>query len=270
MITFLIAVYGNSYMDYLGALIESVIEAYSDNARIIVSYASIDSSLIESAKQKAPFVTFYPSKYRFSYEKNIKKTIPLKLRMWNELMQLSCSEHNVFLDTDMIILKPIDHFFDQEFDVAYTYKTEKSENLSWPLNTGVILVRKSSASLSFFKKWNRKNSDILTDDILLEQAYNVWGAADQAALGGLLEIRSQSELCRLITRDGIRFRGLPCKYLNETRCIPLTACTHVIHYKRRWREVLPEGTFTEFRPKEKCLEIFRIWRCFYEKWKKRK
>ena len=137
--TFLIAVYGDSYMSYLGALIESIVETYSENVRIIVSYANMAPSLIESAKQKAPFVRFHSSnKYSFSDENNINKKISLKAKMWDELIVLSQSKRNVLLDTDMIVLKQIDRFFEQEFDIAYTYKTDEDENLSWPLNSGVM------------------------------------------------------------------------------------------------------------------------------------
>ena len=246
-------------MPYLGALIESIVEVYFDNVRIIVSYADMTQSVIESAKQKAPLVTFYPSKHDFSGEGDIIKKVSSKSKMWEELMGLSTSGHNTLLDSDMIVLKKIDRFFDEDFDVAYTYKTDEDENLSWPLNTGAMLAKRSPAALGFFKEWDRMNCDILGDDIRSGRACSKWGGVDQATLGEMLKMK----------QGGVKFHGFPCKYLNETRCIPVTADTHIIHYKMRWRPVLPEGNFTKYRPKEKCLKMFRIWRNFYERWAKR-
>jgi len=267
---FLIATFGNTSIHYLGALLESIAETYSSKAHVIVSYSDTDQSLIESAKQKAPLVTFHPSKYSLSKEiKDNDKAISSKTKLWNELMGLSNSQHSVFLDSDTIVLKQVDHFFDKEFDIAYAYKTDESENLSWPFNTGVMLAKKSSKSIGFFKEWAKITSEIINNTFKLDQACKTWGGADQAALSELLGASGQSEFCKLIVKNGIKYQGFPCKQLNETRCTPITADTHIVHYKGAWHEVLPKGTFTIYRPEKKCLEIFQIWSHFYDRWIKR-
>ena len=96
------------------------------------------------------------------------------------------------MDSDMFLLRKIDHFFDDTYDIGYTHKTSKIENLKKPLNTGLILVNKSDIVGKFMKYWRDKTNKLLNSE---ECHGGGWGGASQQVLGEILRTKDVNIWC---------------------------------------------------------------------------
>lgn len=90
----------------------------------------------------------------------------------------------LLIDSDTMILKPLDPVWEQDFDVAYT---EKRGRTRLPLNGGVVFVRVSPRSRDFMRAWFRWNLKLLSDGPLHRRYWQTYAGMNQAALGALLE-----------------------------------------------------------------------------------
>ena len=176
-----------------------------------------------------------------------------------------------FVDVDTLVVRRIDKYFENfRLDIIYTYKTNEDENLKWPINSGVILVNNGRLALEFFEEWKCNTFLILNsaEGVRLRQRH-YWGGEDQAAMGYFIgtDVKKYSET---ICTHGILFKGVPCEELNETRCVPITRKTHIIHYKGKWRPVLAgKGWNKKWRPQNKCQDLFNLWNNTLERWEGR-
>lgn len=255
---FNIATYGEKYLPYLKVCVESILHTHG-SPRIRISHSQI------SEKSLKPFrnlscIELVPSAHCIPPGvTDIRRTVPLKMGKWLELAELAeKDEEHVLLDVDTLVLRNLGHFFEEPFDVTFTYKTEKSENLKWPLNTGVVLFR--GGSEEFFRKWHLQTLKCLVSKSSLDAAVRGWGAADQAALGAIVGFKHGAASFDPVVVDGHSVKGVPCRLLNEARCVPMGLDTHVVHYKGSWRKVLPEGSFYKSRPKDTCQAMFDLWK----------
>ena len=164
-----------------------------------------------------------------------------------------------------MVLQPIDKFFDDDYDVGYTYKSEEDEGIKWLLNTGIILVNNRHKALDYFLRWKEQTIRILADKKLNDAAVKGWGAADQGALGIDLGIKKSDDCDKIIKVGETLFKGFTCKELNETRCVTITGNLHVIHYKGSWHNVLLNSAYRGSRSKEKCEVMFDLWQDYLKK-----
>ncbi len=259
-------VVGERHCMHLGVLVESVLEVCGRVDVAVVHQDVPRAELCRLREMGASLVAADPP-IRADHPLD---AIPLKTLLWRQGYSATSDEQIAFLDCDIVLRRPLDDFFRHGFDVAYTYKTHVDENLDWPLNTGVILARRGEGAGRFFDLWSRRTTEIMGDDQAMSRAAGEWGAADQAALGEMLGTRRAEDYAATRTREGITFVGFRCAELNETRCVPLMDSQHAIHYKGRWRPVLPDGRFTRWRPEDKCREQYDLWRRLYERWHKRR
>lgn len=274
MITFAAVIFGNSQIDYLYVLLQSIIEVYQEEASIIIYYAGVDSSHIEKIRSKASFVLLKEDK-SIDYSDKATSRASFKTVGWCKIMEEQrWPEHLVFLDIDTLVVKKVDKYFDKYFthaDVGYTYKTYVDENLKWPINSGVVLVANNANSLRFFRRWRDKTIEILSDGYQVPakrrcHLRSLWGGEDQASMGSFLNTRDRKKYGELIVSENILFQGFPCEELNECRCVPIEDKTHIIHYKGKWRYVIPDGTWSQHRPKEKCLRMYELWTGTLKNW----
>ena len=243
----------------LPPLLESIMHAYHD--RPAMSIVLCEAGLRESI---ADIIQAYPFAAFGKFKTTTENMIGRKAQMWNELMRLFSGEQNVLMDMDMILVKPVDSYFTKSFDIGFTYKTHKDEGMKWPINTGLMLARKNEDVLSFFNKWCKDTNDALDNGLRKTPLIGgIWGAADQAALGNYLDVRTGYDLP--ILRDGVSFKGFPCDELNETRCVHVDPKLHVLHYKSKWHKILMDGEFRESRSEEACRGQYEIWKSFEKK-----
>lgn len=154
------------YIDQLKVLLQSIWDIYQDSVEISVYYTMMENKDIVEIKSKFPHIYTKESPIRYTYKN---KNIPLaaqKNNLWYDLFVDCDTEKQVFIDADMVLLKKIDHFFDDSFDIGYTYKTEKDEVLWKPLNTGVILINNTEKAREFMTFWTEETNKMLDSDDL--------------------------------------------------------------------------------------------------------
>lgn len=122
----------------------------------------------------------------------------VKLEKWREVIE-TADEPVILADCDMLQIRPIDmSVWDQDFDVAYTERTETRTVINreyWgpdpirrmPLNGGIILVKPTEAARGFFREFETVNR-YLYDHPREHKKWNVkYSGMNQAAFGYLME-----------------------------------------------------------------------------------
>jgi hypothetical protein len=250
----------------LSVLIESIDRIYKNKAIIKVLYNNLSKNWVNNTEKKIDMVEFIFSETNNDLQNFSRTKLPsMKIELWYKALK-TCegNERIVLLDSDMVVLKNMDKYFRENFDIGYTFKTSEDENLNWILNTGIILVNNLEKSLSFFELWKERVNYILSNQDLDNIAGRDWGAADQAALGEYLNIKGYRDCFQDIIKENCCFRGFKCCELNETRCVPISESLHIIHFKGLWHKVLSEKKFNEWRTKEKCLQMYNVWNDLYK------
>ncbi len=137
--------------------------------------------------------------------------------------------HTIFLDSDILINGDLSPVFDQDFDVALTYRDEEK----WPINAGINFAhgRAPAGAARFHRMWLRRFRSRHHGD-------GVWGG-DQDALR---EIFSAVDFARddvfRHDLDGIRVLFLPCAIYNFSTSMKCEMDGHypgkkVLHFKGR-------------------------------------
>jgi len=267
VVTFATVLFGNNQIDYLNVLLQSIIDVYQEEASVIVYYASVNSKSIEDIKNKAPFIFMREDKSLDYSAKDHDCRASFKTVGWCKIIEEQrWPENLVFLDADTLVVKKVDEYF-KRADIGYTYKTHEDENLKWPINSGVVLAKNNDISLKFFKDWRDKTLEILKSSHKkrIRLRHN-WGGEDQASMGNILKTRDRKQYAEIIANGNILFQGYPCEELNETRCTPITDKTHIIHYKGRWRFVISNRKYSQWRPIEKCQGMYELWAQTLQRW----
>lgn len=270
MIDFVVVIFNDNYIPFLKVLLYSIYGVHDTISMVHVYHNSVRKDLIDELTEKttAKFQEVTGShELRDSHLKEDErmKFLPSrKIDFWHHALQEIKSDRIVFMDCDMMLLRPMDKFFDYSYDIGYTYKTEADEGLKWLLNTGILLVNNRENANRYFLKWSKRVTEILSDSQMTEKGIKGWGAADQAALGWDLE-HTFSIGADITIVDKIKFRGFKCKELNETRCVPITDDLHVIHYKGSWHNVLLNKRYEGSRSKEKGEIMFNLWQDYLKK-----
>jgi FkbM family methyltransferase len=256
---FITTVYGDSFLPLLWVHLQSIACYYPFNP---VSIFYEDISLFEIKLLKMKFSDYeFIGGYDSIHEKDRKKRIALKLVYLSMACERYPNETLCILDCDTAICCNFSNLINNDFDVLYTWKNEQ-----FPLNTGVIILKSKSNVRKFMKRWLKLTEKIVANPAKLQVAMKLSGGADQQAFLEILNVHDLDSITdREIDGEKVRFKGIACKYLNETNCVPITEDTHIIHYKSGWHSILLEKTpFTKNRPQESCKEMFDYWQRFYQ------
>ncbi|QDT35773.1 sulfotransferase family 2 domain-containing protein [Stratiformator vulcanicus] len=250
---FVTTIYGNRYLPFLETLLASLSHVYGQFDAIVLFDEVLPASIATLAKT-FPSVVF--EQYRLNAGTNPRIRIPMKLAAWAHAAESNQSRPHVFIDCDTIILDRIEKHLPADADVVYTWKAEK-----FPLNTGVMLTRDGEVAARVFADLLRRVEHICSDEDLIQEADDSYGAADQFALAQLLGHTNWNQSSELSVRgQNLTFAGLPCSILNETNCVPIRKGTAVVHLKGGWHPILLDNApFSTNRPKRECTELYRLW-----------
>ena len=282
-ITFFTSVTGDQFAKtYLGVLLQSIDELYETTCNIAISFSDLSNNIIREFHAKIPHAKWFKSQKRWSARLHRDRAAKKLQAGWMPFVKRAENNFVVLLDADMLVLRDIRPFFEEQFDIGYTYfdnhltaygdvSATKSGN-HIRLNTGIILIKNILKARPFFEQWTNTTTNLLkaNDLDLIEE----WGAADQAALAQILNTNNHS---RPVFIGDLTFKGFPCRYLNEAECVPVNDDSYIIHYKGRWRPILPDGNFERLseeqrktRNKKICYEQYLLWKDFYNRWNSRK
>ena len=254
-IHYVTSAYGEKYAGMLLVCIHSL-KVANPSAKVTVYWQDIPLSIIECMATSYKDVDWIETAYDFSGD--IVQRISSKMVIWSRAIKEIKDGKICFLDSDTLILKDVSPFFKNKFDVAFTAKNE-----IFPLNTGVMLVRKSEMVEAFFEEWKSKTIGILKNDKLKAQANSLkypYGGPDQMSFHQLIRYD------RRITEFKVQVRGkgmalfcvaIPCAILNETNSVSNIDGKYILHYKGGWRPILTEGRgFSKNRSKKDSLPMY--------------
>ena len=258
--------YGSKHTPFVHAFICSVLEN-CPSARIVIGYSNFpefELRLLELTYPEVVFTQINMSLETFStHAANASK----KTYIWRELLEhhVSHGDKAIFMDIDTIMLdSPFDVFNESE-DIFLTRKLGK-----WPLNTGVIFVKKTTSTLELFHNWHTRTEKIISSRSLNREAEKMSGGADQHSLMEILQIneniRNIDKQDALYSQLALRIRFLNCSQYNETESVPFTENVKIIHFKAGWHRILlTDSKYTKNRPAKTSTEFHKIWRGYYSK-----
>jgi len=176
----------------------------------------------------------------------------IKLRAWKKWMD-ETNDNTVFMDCDMLVLKPIESAFDLDFDVAYTVRTRAE----MPMNGGVVFVKPTDEGKRFIAEWLDVNERMYVNRKFHQPYRQKYAGMNQAAFGYLLEN----------PLDNILLKPLPCHTWNA--CSEdwsfVNGKTKIVHYKSQLRKLAVMHMSTREIASTGALNfLVEIWRRYEE------
>jgi hypothetical protein len=250
------SVYGAKYGGLLVPLLYSI-KRSNPRANVTVFWQDVTPAirLLERVYPEYEFIDVGVGRHADLID-NIGEKAPL----WAKAAAHHPGEQIVLMDSDMLVLKDVSHYFEEEFEAGFTHKVQEP----FPLNTGVFLLRTTPGLLAFLDVWARRTTEIITTPALREQATgpsHPYGGPDQMAWWELIGFdRTKNDYVVQSGDEALRIKGFPCSELNETRSCPVTNDTHIIHYKGGWHPILMDGTgFTVNRPRNDSWQMYLLY-----------
>ena len=147
----------------------------------------------------------------------------VKLYAWVDWLKNTDFQNVVFMDCDMLVLKPFNEVFEKEFDVCYTYR----EKL--PFNGGVVFARNNKYTQDFFSKWAKVNDKMMKNPSFHKPWRSVYAGINQSAFGYLLE-----------NKPNCHIEAVPCSIYNavDENWRDIDKDCKVIHYKSELRRAV--------------------------------
>lgn len=128
----------------------------------------------------------------------------------------------LLIDTDTMILGPLEDAWSEDFDFGYTVKEGR-----FPFNAGVIFLRVSWHTRQFMRVWREENRRMFTRRDYHQPWFRKYGGMNQSALGKLLTEDAPNSV-------GVHVARLPCEVWNcenETWAAFDPATTRIVHLK---------------------------------------
>lgn len=257
--TYITTVFGNRYAPFLITSVESIVQSAS-GAPIQVFVQDLDQSFMKKFSIAYPHVSVFSEE--FDIQGTLDQRISSKVLFWEHALLSAETKYICLLDVDTLVLKDVTSLLDRfgDADILFT-QTPSRQAL---VNTGVVIVRKSSNTLSFFRAWREEAIRITRDPTKMELAMSSahrYGGADQMAWVMLLGIDGTKDLYEWSFRhESIRARGCPAELFNDFYYAPIASDAHVIHYKGHWQNMF--FSLSQSRPSG-FRSIMRSWNaCF--------
>lgn len=231
-ITFITAIFGERYMPFLLPHIYAIKEVYPD-AKNLVYHSRINKRLL-TFLQKFNNVELIEMETKDSSKHD---SLNDRMVAW-EMGAKRTEGRAVPIDVDIILIKPIDHFFKE--DIVYTYR----ENHQFPLNLGILLLNNGSTAYEFMKELRISTYNTFHSPNM-QAARDIYGSCDQKAMFDLHGAKKY------------KTNGVSCKLLNEVDC-NLNDNTHALHYKTSWHSMILDGQPWNKNPV--CQKAYDYWR----------
>lgn len=255
-------VYGSRHIPFIYTFLFSASNA---NYQVTLGYDQVPEFEIKLLKIAFPGVNFVELSHGLQDFSTHASRASNKVTFWRQLFeeQVSIDDEAIFMDIDTVLIQSPFHLFDSENELVVTRKVGR-----WPLNSGVLFVRKTINTLRFFESWESRTREILANKKLNKKAELDFGGADQSSLVQVLEIKNQIVDWNLnsheIPKMGFAVKFVSCEFFNQTESSRLTPLTHIIHFKGGWHSILlDKSRYTRNRRRETSQEFHQIWRGYY-------
>ena len=256
-VRFISTAYGTQYIGFLLVTLFSIHKSNSES-KMSVYWQDMDEEHIKALSDVLPEADFHET--NFDLAGDYVTRISSKVHLWERAVSEHPDTCLCLLDSDTLVLKNIDSFFENEFDIGFTVKDEQ-----FPINTGVVLVKNNNPlSLQFFAQWKRRTLEILSDKESFKMANSIhypYGGSDQMSFYQMIGYkRGVNEYEVVMGNSKLKLRAFSCSVLNETRSTQITPDHHIIHYKGGWRNVLLKGeNFPKTRPRHDSREMYLLY-----------
>jgi hypothetical protein len=177
----------------------------------------------------------------------------VKLDTWVREMEMSDEgDCLVFMDCDMLVLDDLSPAFEEDFDLAYTYRTDSK----WPVNGGVIFCKVNERSISFMKRFLEINNKMLQDKEFHQKYRDKYAGMNQAAFGYMLE--EEPNICKMVP--------IPCAIWNVCGNYDeaLENGAKVLHVKGQFRK----HVFSNENPQKELEKAIALWKSYFEEFKR--
>jgi len=179
----------------------------------------------------------------------------LKLGVWVEEMEKLPEGHEIcFIDCDMMVLKPSDDVFKNDFDICYT-KRPRPQNSRLPVNGGVIFCKNNECSRHFMRHFRIINDKMYNDRKFHERWRKKYAGMNQAAFGYLLE-HPKEYTAKLF--------GVECNTYNvcneSWHNVGKNQNIRIVHIKSALRKMCVTGSCTM----PNCKKAVEIWNQLYK------
>ena len=139
------------------------------------------------------------------------------------LDQVNNNSYLAWLDSDTLMTGNIDGI-KLNYDLAVTIRKPKAQENGFPINAGVVFIRKTPAAINFVKNWVN----------LCENA-----KSDQAQLN-LMCLMTSEHREKIVTRYDANVYGFPCELYNNFYMKKADVNNaKIMHYKSKLRGVYP-------------------------------
>jgi hypothetical protein len=164
------------------------------------------------------------------------------------------------VDCDMLVRRDPFDLFREGDGILFT-----TRDGVWPINGGIIGIRDphQTAVSQFFRRWAERIAEIARDPALVAVARSdkhPYGHVDQMAFAQTIGYERAKTEFHLPECSDLPARAIDGYILNETRSVPISPETRILHYKGGWHPILLDGhTFTRNRPMREGWEMFTLY-----------
>lgn len=254
---------------YCGMLFTSIysLRCASPECEILVFWQNCADTRFREAIAKLDRVRFFETSFKMdsgSSEPSLKTRF---LEFATATARQMGFERAVFLDSDLIVLRPITYVAARTLGISVTLKKDK-----WPLNTGIIFANLTDTkTTNLLLAWRMRTDQILASKELSEisrSPHYPYGGGDQMALCELLHISrnwvggAQSE----VTDSLPPVAFLECAVYNETNSVTDISERSVLHYKGGWHRILLDGEpFHKHRTLFSSYNMYIVYMTLYKR-----
>jgi hypothetical protein len=253
---YLVCYFGAKYAPMLGVLLQSIAEIAPDRKVVLLHYDTPVDVLRMACNY--PNVIARPVEKQAYHAAMAAALKPLIIADYLDSPTLAGPA--LVVDCDMLIRRDPFELFREGDGILFT-----TRDGVWPINGGIIGIRDphQPAVSQFFRRWAERIAEIARDPALVAVARSEkhpYGHVDQMAFAQTIGYERHKTEFRLTECADLSARAIDGYILNETRSVPISPETRILHYKGGWHPILLDGhTFTRNRPMRAGWEMFTLY-----------
>jgi hypothetical protein len=253
---YLVCYFGAKYAPMLGVLLQSIAEIAPERKVVLLHYDT-PADVLRMACNYQNVIPQPVEKQAYSAA----MAAALKpLIIADYLDSPTLGGPALVVDCDMLVRRDPFDLFREGDGILFT-----TRDGVWPINGGIIGIRDphQPAVSQFFLRWAERISEIARDPALVAVARSdkhPYGHVDQMAFAQTIGYERGKTDFFIPDLLDLPARAIDGYILNETRSVPISPETRVLHYKGGWHPILLDGhTFTRNRPMRAGWEMFTLY-----------
>lgn len=258
---FVTSLFGERYLPFLVTNLYSVRQVYPESFHV-VTYGDIPESSIDPFRAAYPYPQYefvridQPLKMQES-----KSVLNNKVAYWRQGYRSELASTVIFMDVDTLLLRSIPEVLSVDFDLAVT----KCDNDSpkFPINTGVVAMRRSKRIRRFFDAWLANTEAFMDNPKAFVNDFKKYGSGDQLSIMRCLRYVPKTSWANhwIDEHTKIDCFWLRTSIYNNSYSTEVDEKMAILHYKSRWHSILLDGLPLE------SVESRKDFQSIYDKYK---